>query len=231
MPSCRPTASAPGSPGASCPRWPCGPGCPRPSWRSSPSWCSPTSTSSPRPASPVTPTSSPRPSAARSAVSNGWPWTCVRGASEEVSTRRAERADWALPKTLTVLLVPDDRAAPRPRPGGSAHPGPGRGPARTWRLGEDYVALLVPDLRATRPASAAAVPARLRRRARADQTVAADRFLLPARPAGRAPAGRREPNERSGIRHGRAPGRAGARAPTPTPWPTCGRAPSSRWTT
>jgi hypothetical protein len=71
----------------------------------------------------------------------------VRGASEEVSTRRAERANWVLPKSITVLLVPDDRL----------HQARALVDPRTLVLGEDlpdltsredYVALLVPDLRA-----------------------------------------------------------------------------------
>jgi hypothetical protein len=70
----------------------------------------------------------------------------VRGASEEVSTRRAERADWVLPKTITVLLVPDDRL----------HQARTLVDPRTLVLGEDlpdltsredFVVLLVPDLR------------------------------------------------------------------------------------
>jgi hypothetical protein len=71
----------------------------------------------------------------------------VRGASEEVSTRRAERAEWPLPASITVLLVPDDRL----------HQARALVDPRTLVLGEDlpdltsredYVALLVPDLRA-----------------------------------------------------------------------------------
>jgi PucR-like helix-turn-helix protein len=70
----------------------------------------------------------------------------LRGAPEEVLTRRSERAGWPLPRTLTVLLVPDAllRAAR-----GLAGPGalllaedlPGQAP------GEDVTALLVPDLK------------------------------------------------------------------------------------
>ena len=71
----------------------------------------------------------------------------VRGASDEVSTRRAERADWAAPTTVTVLLVPDERL----------HQARALVDPRSLFLGEDlpdvtasedYVALLVPDLRA-----------------------------------------------------------------------------------
>jgi hypothetical protein len=71
----------------------------------------------------------------------------LRGASEEVSTRRAERADWALPRTVTVLLVPDERL----------HETRALVDPRSLVLGEDlpdlagsedFVALLVPDLRA-----------------------------------------------------------------------------------
>jgi sugar diacid utilization regulator len=72
----------------------------------------------------------------------------LRGASEEVSTRRAERAGWALPKTVTVLLVPDERL----------HEARALVDPRSLFLGEDlpdlagsedFVALLVPDLRVT----------------------------------------------------------------------------------
>ena len=71
----------------------------------------------------------------------------VRGASDEVTTRRAERADWAPPTTVTVLLVPDERL----------HQARALVDPRSLYLGEDlpdmaasedYVALLVPDLRA-----------------------------------------------------------------------------------
>jgi hypothetical protein len=71
----------------------------------------------------------------------------VRGASDEVTTRRAERADWAAPTTVTVLLVPDERL----------HQARALVDPRSLFLGEDlpdltasedYVVLLVPDLRA-----------------------------------------------------------------------------------
>jgi hypothetical protein len=57
----------------------------------------------------------------------------VRGASDEVTTRRAERADWAAPTTVTVLLVPDLRAPARRRLLRSLRDyGCVLGPARPW---------------------------------------------------------------------------------------------------
>ena len=161
------------------------------SWRSSPSWCSPTSTSSPPPASPVTPTSSPPRSAARSACSSGSPWTCCAAPPRRSAPAAPSAPTGTLPRTITVLLVPDDRSCTRPARWSTRAP---------WSLGED-----LPDLATSEdyvaPAGARPAPPARRRLLRSlrdyggvlgpDQAVAADGLLLPTRPAGRAPGGLR----------------------------------------
>ena len=89
----RPTGSAPGWPGASCPRprWRSGRRRPR-RWPRSPSWSSPTSTSCRRPASPATPTSWRRTGRVRQRYLERLARALLAGATRPTRCRRRRRA-------------------------------------------------------------------------------------------------------------------------------------------
>ena len=126
----------------------------------------------------------------------------LRGASAELVTRRAERAGWDLPRSVTVLLAPDSelhhiRSLVDGRSLVLTEDVPGVD-AR-----DDVAALIVPPADPDSPAPSRPGPRRPRRGPRPHPPLARGRHLPPARPAGR---GRRA--------------RAGARHTTPMPtWP------------
>ena len=119
----------------------------------------------------------------------------VRGASEEVSTRRAAACRVGSARHDHGAARPGRPAAPGPRHRRSPDLGPRRGPAGPGvPRGLRRPARARPE--GACPATSAAVPARLRRRARTREALVADGLLLPARTASRASGCSREPNQR-----------------------------------
>ncbi len=122
----------------------------------------------------------------------------------------AERADWTPPRTLTAVVVPESQVRAVL---GSVSPGDAPGDRGTPAVAEDHVAAAGAGRPRTSPGGAAARPRRPRRGRRSGATVAAGQGVLRAGPAG-ARARARAPTPRS-----TSP--SWCSAPTPARSPTC----------